>query len=289
MKGKFISLDEMVHKLTQDRVNRFTTWVDKVTFMHIFVVWVVVISSFGVFYFLVSTETMYLLDTLSHAPVQGILDHIYFSFVTATTTGFGDIIPVGYFKIVAIAEVTFGFMLLAFVTSKLVSLKQNVLLDEMYDISFQERINSVRSSFLLFRQHMMKLIEKVEAKMFSVTDISDLYNNLSSLEDTLLRAKALLKNDNNSFTKDISLQQVELIFNSMVQSFEKLKELLILLGFGGHKWKQDLSVTLLKRCVQLNHSFFEKSKVFKELPRKIRADLKQKNMLILSSIEEEIK
>ena len=33
-------------------------------------------------------------------------------------------------------------------------------LDEIYDISFQERVNSVRSSFLLFRQHMMRLTEK---------------------------------------------------------------------------------------------------------------------------------
>ena len=137
MKEKFISLDEMVHKLTQERVNRFTTWVDRVTFIHILVVWIVVISSFGIVYFLLASKNAYLLSTASNIPVQGIIDHIYFSFVTATTTGFGDIVPMGYFKLIAIVEVTFGFMLLAFVTSKLVSLKQNVLLDEIYDISFQ--------------------------------------------------------------------------------------------------------------------------------------------------------
>jgi len=68
----------------------------------------------------------------------------------------------GFFKLISIFEVVFGLLLLAFVTSKLVSIKQDVILNEIYDISFNERLSMVRSSLLLFRQSLSRMMEKIE-------------------------------------------------------------------------------------------------------------------------------
>ncbi len=87
--------------------------------------------------------------------INNLPDSIYFSFVTATTTGFGDFLPQGWFKLIVIAEVICGLLLLALVTSKLVSIKQDILLKEIYDMSFYERINRLRSGLLLFRQNLV--------------------------------------------------------------------------------------------------------------------------------------
>ncbi|MBI2523367.1 two pore domain potassium channel family protein, partial [Candidatus Woesearchaeota archaeon] len=114
-----------------------------------------------VYHFLDSSENR-LLYVLKNNAVDDLTDSIYFSFVTATTTGFGDIIPFGYFKIVAVMEVIFGLLLLSVVTYKLVSLKQDIISSEIYEISLNERISRLRSSLSLFRQNLDALISKVD-------------------------------------------------------------------------------------------------------------------------------
>ncbi len=142
---------------------RFTTWLDKTNFFHIFFIWALIIVIFGICYFILRTDNTLLYYISEKENVTRLTDAIYFSFVTATSTGFGDIIPLGFFKLMAVLEVIFGLMLLAFVTSKLVSIKQDVILTEIYDLSFNEKINRIRASMLFFRQQISRLIAHIES------------------------------------------------------------------------------------------------------------------------------
>src|SRR3989344_3551522 len=115
---KFMQLEEMFDRIKSDKLN---TWFDRLTFGHIFIIWACIITVFGILYHFFSGSASNLFYTRTGGPVSSMLDSIYFSFITATTTGFGDIIPHGFFKVIAIFEAISGLLLLAFVTSKLVS------------------------------------------------------------------------------------------------------------------------------------------------------------------------
>lgn len=159
--------------------------VDKLSFFHIFLIWFLVIAFFGLIYFFMANDFSNLIYAKDSSIVKNIFDTTYFSFVTATTTGFGDIIPIGFFKIISVFEVIFGLLLLAVVTSKLVSIKQNAILEEVYEISFNERINRLRSSLLLFRQNTERLISKNEEKLIKTREIKSFNSNLDSLIEIL--------------------------------------------------------------------------------------------------------
>ena len=132
-------------------------WLDRLRFSHIFLVWIAMVVLYGFVYYYFSSSSTYLFDTLQSVPVHNIWESMYFSFITATTTGFGDDIPLGWFKIVSIAEVITGLLLLAIVTSKFVSIKQDQIMKEIYDISINEKISRLRSSLFLYKQHLNRL------------------------------------------------------------------------------------------------------------------------------------
>jgi len=71
---------------------------------------------------------------------QSIWRSIYFSVVTFTSLGYGDIAPVHYGKIVAAFEVTFGLGLMALLIGKTASERQIALLTLVYTSEQQYRI-----------------------------------------------------------------------------------------------------------------------------------------------------
>jgi len=276
---RLIRLNGVVDKL---KTKEFTTWIDKLTFLRIFLIWTSIVAVFGLLYFFLSTDGSHLLLSQSKEQVSGLLDHVYFSFVTATTTGFGDIIPTGAFKIIAIFEVVFGLMLLAFVTSKLVSIKQDIILNEVYEISFNEKINRVRSSLLLFRQNIGRIIDRVEGNSIRKREVSELYTHISSFEDILNEIKNLVDTpEKHYFKKVVDPLNTELIFNGILQSFERIIELMHVLDRHGLEWRRELTISLINRCIDLNNSLFEKLNHSKNLPDKKISDLNaQKNKVI---------
>jgi hypothetical protein len=180
---------------------------------------------FGILYHILPQGD--LVRTLEREQVSGLKDAIYFSFITATTTGFGDIIPHGINKGVAIIQVVFGLLLLAMVTSKFVGIKQEVILKEIYEISFTERINRLRSSLLLFRQHMGRVVHTLDKRGVREKEVlHEVHGYIAQLNDTLKEIELLMRQKGKHFTMTIDKLNAEILLNSSVQSMEKLDELL---------------------------------------------------------------
>ncbi len=280
---KFILLNELINE------KKMSSWIDKLTFFRIFFIWTTIILLFGVVYFIFSGVRSYLYFSRSGAPIESLLDYIYFSFITATSTGYGDIIPLGFFKILAIVEVIFGLLLLAFVTSKLISIKQDIILNELYEISFNEKISRLRSSLLLFRQNISRLISKVEGGVIRKREIHDLYAHLSSLEDILNEIQFLMeKPEGRRFTKVIDPLNTELIFISIVHSFERFSELIALLNQNNLEWRRDVTVQLIEKCISNNRLLFEKLNSSKKLAEKSRVDLNTQNERVIELLKKEM-
>lgn len=287
MAKKFILLEEMWKNL---RKERFNTWTDKLGFIQILFIWIGGIVSFGLFYYLFIGESSFLFSNLNKEPAEGLLNYVYFSFITATSTGFGDIVPLGYFKIIAIFEVIFGLILLALVTSKLVSIKQDVILGEIYEISFNERINRLRSSLLLFRQSLNKMINKIEENYAKKRDINEIYVYFSPLEDILKEISTLLnKKGRNNFTKVIDPVDMELIINSVTSSFKKINELIMMMEEKKFEWKRDVTLSLLNKCLALDKEIFDKLEASRILSEQIFKGLKESNNKVTELIKGEMK
>jgi hypothetical protein len=283
--SEFINIDNIFQQINHKNV---TTWIDKLSFFHIFGLWVFAVLTFGTAYFYLQSDSSYLLNTIANKPVVSLRDTIYFSFVAATTTGFGDIVPLGYFKQIAILEVIFGLLLLAFVTSKLVSIKQDAILNEIYDLSFSEKLTKLRSSLLLFRQNLDRIITKIEDGSIRRREINTIYAYVSGFEDTLREMYTLIaRPGDKEFIKNIDPVNTELLFISMINSFEKINELLNIIGQQRPEWKQDLSSKSIDACIILNENLFDKLNQSKKIRKDTLSDLNARKSYIITKIKNE--
>ncbi|MFH1317387.1 MAG: potassium channel family protein [Candidatus Woesearchaeota archaeon] len=272
-------LNKQIFKpLRKRRIGRI---IDKLTFGKIMLIWISTIFFFGLVYFFLSGNMSYLSYSKSELEITNVWESIYFSFVTATTTGFGDIIPLGNFRIVAIFEVVFGLLLLALVTSRLVSIKQDVLLSEIYDLSFNEKINSIRSSLLLFRQNIERTIAKTDQESYSKKDVDDIYIYLSSLKDILNEVWDIFyKPNENRYIKKIDPVNTELILNSLLSSFEKIHELNLHLNKKQITWKDEATMMITRNCLSLFDNIFSTIRSYK-ISDKALKDLKKREKKII--------
>lgn len=267
---------------------RFPIWLDNLSFTGLLLLFIGIIMFFGVIFHYSATDTSYLLH-YSGNKVDELPDAIYFSFVSATSIGYGDIIPIGLFKILAILDVIFGLSFLAILASKLISLKQNVILSEIYDISFHERINKIRSSLLVFRQNISRLIYRLDEGKIKRKEIKELYSHMLPLEIAINEVSTIIgKNEENFFTKNIDSLNAEIIFTSVLSSVEKITELIAVLNNKNPEWRKDLTLAQLENCIESNNTLFEKASKSKTLPKKTISTLMEHKARVIEALRKEI-
>ena len=279
---KYIPLSQLLSSLKKKSMNN---WFDKLSFLHIFLIWAIIIVMFGLAYHFLTKGTSYLYQSLGNKTSLSVFDTIYFSVITATTTGFGDIIPFGGFRILALIEVVCGLLLLALVTSKLVSIRQDAILNEVYEISFGEKISRIRSSLLLFRQNINRIIERIEEGIIKKREIIDMYTYISSLEDSLQQIfKLFTRSRTNHFTKDVDPVNTELIFISVIQSLEKLLELINILENQKIEWRREVTISLIKNSIKQSSLLFENIGTIKNLSNQTVKNLKSQINVVVQDI-----
>lgn len=115
-------------------------------------VWLWMIIGFGVAYWAAGGwqgQGLRVGTTPVERTVEGLLTAIYFSFVTALSIGYGDVIPVGLMRGLAILEGAGGLLIFGAVISKLVSRRQEELTGEIHRIAFEDRLGRVRTNLHL--------------------------------------------------------------------------------------------------------------------------------------------
>ena len=102
----------------------FWKFIEKTSFKQLFAFWILLIILFGGFYFLMFDQPEHaLVNTVGlKLNAAGFYDAVYFSFITATATGYGDIVPLGFSKFLALIEVIVGMLIFGLLISKLVCL-----------------------------------------------------------------------------------------------------------------------------------------------------------------------
>jgi len=282
---KVVPINDWYTKLKR---NRWNYYFDKFTFLDIFLLWVSAVMCFGFIYYFFADERSYLYSSVFQNPVERFIDHIYFSFITATTTGFGDIIPVGNFKVVAIFQVILGLLLLAVVTSKLVSIKQDIILSEVYEISFYEKINRLRSSLLLFRQNISRILQRIEERVITKREVQDIYIYIVPLVDTLQEIEQIVEKPEEGaiFTKVVDSVNTELIFSSVIHSLEKLHELIVALNYSKQDWRRDVTIGMVQKVLKFDTMLFQKLQSLDFVSEQKMQDLSEQNYKAVKLIQE---
>jgi potassium channel LctB len=134
---------------------RITALVDRLatqSLSSLLLIWLVTVVGCGVIYFAAGVGGRpALLAAGNRVPGDwsGLLTAIYFSFITAASVGYGDVVPAGWVRVVAIGEGVAALFVFGLLVSKFVSRRQDQLLDEIHLTTFEDRLDRVRSSLHL--------------------------------------------------------------------------------------------------------------------------------------------
>lgn len=120
----------------------------------LFRLWIEIVAIGGVAFWALDWLPAHALQTNGGAvrpDVSGFLSALYFSAVTATSVGYGDIVPIGFARVLAIVESVAGLIIFGCVISKFVSRRQEQVIGEIHRIAFEDRLGRVRTNLHLVR------------------------------------------------------------------------------------------------------------------------------------------
>jgi hypothetical protein len=89
--------------------------------------------------------------------IHGLASALYFSFVTATSVGYGDIVPVGFARLIAIVEAVAALLIFGAVIAKFVSHRQDQMVGEIHRVTFEDRLDRVQSNLHVVISELLDL------------------------------------------------------------------------------------------------------------------------------------
>lgn len=131
-------------------------------------IWIEIVAGCGAAYWLLASASprFALMSNGGAIPggAAGFLTAMYFSAVTATSIGYGDIVPTGIARVLAVCEGVAGLILFGCVVSKFVSRRQEDLIGQIHHIAFEERLGRVRTNLLLVRSELQATARMCEGR-----------------------------------------------------------------------------------------------------------------------------
>jgi hypothetical protein len=246
---------------------------ERLTFIRILSVWLMIVLSFGIIYYGLSYTNQHLIyngEPLGNDAL-GLGNAIYFSFITATTIGYGDIAPFGASKVLAILEALTSMILFGVFIGKIVSVKQEQILEEIEELSLEEATNKAISDLYLFRNQAKEII----GKKFNLKEIE---MTLQSLRSSLVQfngSKIKVQEDH-----DKALMRLELISNSINFSLSRFVELLEAIRKHKTDWKNESTTPTVAECQKTLETLYAQYNLVKsddELSNKVREKLEDLN------------
>ncbi len=156
---KFISQPQAVPiqpQSTNNGVMSQSSWggslvelIDRQPTSRLFLFWIAMTLAFAFAYWiagLMHHSGLYENGKRLDGSLRGLADAIYFSFITVTSVGYGDILPHGIARVTAIAEAIAGLLLFGAVISKFVSRRQDQVVQEIHRITFEERLDRIQTN-----------------------------------------------------------------------------------------------------------------------------------------------
>ena len=238
------------------KLRLFTRFVDTIvefSYQSLFLLWFSLATLIGVFYFFLSfvpnegSVQLARIDTLW----SRFWNSIYFSFVTATSTGYGDITPVGISKFLAIFQSILALLIFAVLVTKLVSRKQDVALRQIHKLVFEDVFHNIREGFYIVRKDFDRIIRKIENRdPLTEHDWEDLQTAYRQAQSFLRRVPDFYDPENRLY--EIDVRREELLHDGLHRTLTRLRHLINLFESKNVPWiSHNASLEELREFLQL--------------------------------------
>lgn len=162
--------------------------IDKLTVSRLIITFISAIILFSlVFYFLTLTGNG-IAFSFTDEEVLGYFDCLYFSIVTISSLGYGDIRPVGIARFVCSVEVIVGLAFVGLLVSRLASRKQDLHLSIIYKNIVRESLDNFHATFKSLADQHAKAHESIvqySTKTTQPREEEDLQKSLRELYSQL--------------------------------------------------------------------------------------------------------
>lgn len=149
--------------------------IDRLSTLQLFLVWIGTVLLCGFGYWVGALAGAHGLvegNQALGAGVHGLASSLYFSFVTATSVGYGDVLPVGFARLIAIVEAVTTLLIFGAVIAKFVSHRQDRLVGEIHRITFDERLDRVQSNLHVVISELLELTTLCETPTVPVRRVA---------------------------------------------------------------------------------------------------------------------
>lgn len=154
-------------RFAQPTISRRRQWgnslldlIERLSTAQLFFVWLAMVLTCGSVYWLTGFSRFPgLIDR--GAPIAGtlggLLSALYFSFVTTTSVGYGDVLPIGPVRVLSIVEAVTGLLIFGALVAKFVSRRQDELVRDIYSITFETRLDRVQTNLHLVLSELQSI------------------------------------------------------------------------------------------------------------------------------------
>jgi hypothetical protein len=220
--------------------------------------WITGVLLFGLIYFMLTFTNhplMYQNEPLTK-DVNGLGNSLYFSFITAMTIGYNDIVPDGCSKLAVILEAIFSVALLGVFIAKIVAVKQEELEHEVEELSFEESTNSAISELYIFRSEIRNISDNtIHSKKVS-SEVKNFEQSLSTLRLALHNIESATNRLTAEQKQNGSLR-IELILNSVNFSLSRMIEMLEAFNHRKASWKKESTTATITECAMITQKLYE--------------------------------
>lgn len=217
--------------------------IEKVTtlpYTSLFLLWIGMAVGFGFLYFKLSIWAP------EHGPtgmeglgtVERLLDSLYYSIITATSTGYGDITPQGLSKLLAAMQSIMALFVFAVFVTKLVSNRQEITLEQVHRLSFEDVVHNTREGMHQMRSDFDRAIQEAEETgSLSEERWTDILIAYKQGQSILQEIPDFYDDGNHLYTIDERREQ--LLQEGVHRTLHRINQLLDVLSAKGIDWTSD--------------------------------------------------
>jgi hypothetical protein len=225
-------------KKKHQRISTMIHWIERTSYGSLFIIWCNFTIFFALLYFLFSTYAPghgAIVLTAIENPWIRLANGLYYSIITATSTGYGDIVPEGFSKVFAAIQSTFSLFLFAAFVTKLISYRQEVTLHEVHKLTFDENFHNIREEFFLTRKDFDRVIV-VAQQTHAIPDElwEDLVTAYQRIQGLFREIPTFYADDDNHYTIDALGE--ELLLAAVQRTFHRLNSMFNTLSREGIDW-----------------------------------------------------
>jgi hypothetical protein len=238
------------------RAGHFIERVSNLSYQAMFLLWGLNIVVSAIFY-----------AALSYLPGQGatgimgdaadrIFDALYFSVITSTNTGIGDILPLGLSRFLVSVESILGLFLFAVFIAKLMSHRQGIALREVHRISFEHTFHNIREDMYVARKDFDRMVRIAhETHALPEPELEQLSVAYEQITNLIHEIPHFYDSEHGLYV--IDERREDLLLEAVHRTIGRINSLLEVLSAEHVRWAEhETSVAKLRELVEIAHTLF---------------------------------